>query len=252
MARLDNILEYADQLLDINQFSDYCPNGLQVQGRSEVGRIVGGVTASKQLIDQAIAEQADAILVHHGYFWKGETPVITGMKYERIRSLIESGISLLAYHLPLDAHPVYGNNACLAELLGISVTGSFARNGKVDIALHGHLTKALSAAGMQDRIEQVLGRKPLHIAGSEREIYKVGWCTGAAQGYIEEAAALELDAYITGEISEHTYHTAKELGIHFFAAGHHATERYGVQALGAHLSDYFNLEFKFIDSDNPV
>jgi len=252
MARLDTILKYINDLLNITQFNDYCPNGLQVQGKEDVGRIVGGVTASKALIEQAIESDADAILVHHGYFWKGENPVVTGMKYDRLKALIEAGISLIAYHLPLDAHPVYGNNAQLAQHLDFNVTGGFAKNGNIDIAQYAQLPQPLSADNLSDKLEATLGRTPFHIAGTDRKIQTVGWCTGAAQNYIEEAAALGLDAFITGEASEQTFHAAHELGIHFYAAGHHATERYGVQALGAHLSEYFALEFTFIDIDNPI
>jgi len=252
MTNLNSILKYTNDLLDISQFSDYCPNGLQVQGRADIKHIVGGVTASQALIERAVDVNADAILVHHGYFWKGEDSTITGMKYNRIKALIDAELSLIAYHLPLDAHPEYGNNAQLAKRLGFTDVGGFARNGTADIARHGHLSASISATSLIDKLDETLGRRPLHIAGNNRDIRTIGWCTGAAQGYINEAAALGLDAYITGEISEQTYHAAHELGIHFFAAGHHATERYGVQALGAHLSDYFSLEFTFVDSDNPV
>lgn len=252
MANLNTILNYTNELLTISQFDDYCPNGLQVQGKAEVKRLAGGVTACKELINKAIKSEADAILVHHGYFWKGEEPTITGMKYERIRCLIESGISLLAYHLPLDAHPEYGNNARLASLLGISIEGGFARNGLVDIAQYGRFNPGLGRDELSERLTTVLNREPLVIAGHDRKIETVGLCTGAAQSCIEEAASLGLDAYITGEVSEHTFHTAHELGINFYAAGHHATERYGVMALGQHLSGHFDIEFQFIDIDNPV
>ena len=252
MASLQAIVEYTNELLAISQFNDYCPNGLQVQGRSEVQRILGGVTASRDLLEAAIAADADAVLVHHGYFWKGEDACITGMKYERIRRLIDAGIALLAYHLPLDAHPEYGNNAQLGRLLGASIEGGFAKNANTDIASYGRLPEALSADSLSDRLLSILQRTPFCIQGHDRHIQRIGWCTGAAQGYIEEAAALGLDAYISGEVSEHTFHAARELGINYYAAGHHATERYGVMALGQHLSEYFNLEFSFKDMPNPV
>ena len=252
MASLNTIVEYTNTLLDISQFSDYCPNGLQLQGKSEVQRLIGGVTASRDLIDSAIDAGADAILVHHGYFWKGEQACITGMKYERIRRLINAGISLLAYHLPLDAHAEYGNNVQLARQMGFAIEGGFARHGTIDLACYGQLSEALSAAGMAERLHSVLQREPLYIQGHDREIRRLGWCTGAAQGYIDEAAALGLDAFISGEVSEHTYHAARESGIDYFAAGHHATERYGVMALGEHLSERFGLEFSFKDLFNPV
>jgi dinuclear metal center YbgI/SA1388 family protein len=252
MASLNTIVEYTNTLLDISQFSDYCPNGLQLQGKSEVQCLIGGVTASRDLIDSAIDAGADAILVHHGYFWKGEQACITGIKYERIRRLIDAGISLLAYHLPLDAHAEYGNNVQLARQMGFAIQGGFARHGTIDIACYGQLSEGLSAASLAERLHAVLRREPLYIQGHDREIQRLGWCTGAAQGYIEEAAALGLDAFISGEVSEHTWHVARELGIDYFAAGHHATERYGVMALGEHLSERFSLEFSFKDLFNPV
>ena len=252
METLNKIVDYCNDLLNIDQFNDYCPNGLQVQGRPEVRRIVGGVTASRALIDAAVDAGADAILVHHGYFWKGEDATLTGMKYERVKRLIEAGISLIGYHLPLDAHPRYGNNAQLAKSLGLTVDGGFARHGRVDIAQYGHLQQPLTATGFAQLLTDELGREPMQIVGHDREIAKIGWCTGAAQGYIDEAAALGLDAYISGEVSEHTWHAARELEVDYFAAGHHATERYGVMALGQHLTEHFALEFNFIDLENPV
>lgn len=252
MASLNAIVDYTNDLLAVSQFNDYCPNGMQVQGRPDVHRLIGGVTASRDLLDAAIAADADAILVHHGYFWKGENAAITGMKYQRIRRLIDAGIALLAYHLPLDAHPVYGNNAQLGRLLDVSISAGFALHANIPIACHGHLSESITHADLGDRLEAVLQRSPLCIQGHERRIERIGWCTGAAQGYIEEAAALGLDAYISGEVSEHTYHAARELGISYYAAGHHATERYGVMALGQHLSECFDLEFSFKDLPNPV
>jgi dinuclear metal center YbgI/SA1388 family protein len=252
MASLNTIVEYTNELLDISQFRDYCPNGLQVQGKAEVRHLFGGVTASRDLIDAAIEARADAILVHHGYFWKGEELCITGMKYERIRRLIDAGISLLAYHLPLDAHPEYGNNVQLGRRMGFDIQGGFARHGTIDIACYGQLSEASSAIDLGERLQAVLQRKPLFIQGHDRTIRRIGWCTGAAQGYLEQAAALGLDAFISGEVSEHTYHAARESGIDYFAAGHHATERYGVMALGQHLSEHFAVEFSFKDIFNPV
>ncbi len=252
MARLNTIVDYTNELLDIGQFKDYCPNGLQIQGKTEVQRLIGGVTASRDLIDTAVEAGADAILVHHGYFWKGEQACITGLKYERIRRLIEAGISLLAYHLPLDAHAEYGNNVQLGRLLGVEIEGGFGRQGNIDIACYGQFPQALPASELAERLHSVLAREPFHIHGHDGMIQRIGWCTGAAQGYLEEAAALGLDAFISGEVSEHTYHVAQEAGIDFFAAGHHATERYGVQALGAHLAEHFGLEFSFKDLYNPV
>jgi dinuclear metal center YbgI/SA1388 family protein len=249
MQQLDVIVDYCNTLLRVNEFSDYCPNGLQVEGQNEVRKIISGVTACQALIDRAIEQQADAILVHHGYFWKNEAPVITGIKRQRIAALLENGISLLAYHLPLDAHDTLGNNATLAEKLGFQVDG--VNSG--GLLWHGHLSQAVSADTFTQHIAQCLGREPLHLpAGSGRKIKRVGWCTGGAQHYIEQAATLGLDAYISGEVSEQTFHLAQELDIHYFAAGHHATESYGVQALASHLAKEFDLHCEFIDVPNPV
>jgi len=252
VTTISTIEQYIHDLLNVNQFDDYCPNGLQIQGVTEVKLIVGGVTASQALIDQAIELGADAILVHHGYFWKGEDSRIIGMKYQRVKRLINAGISLLAYHLPLDAHESLGNNAGLARALGFSDEGGFGARAGIDIARLGRLDKAVSGEQLAVNIASALGRTPLFISAHERPVERVGWCTGAAESYIEQAASLGLDAYISGEVSEHTFHAARELGIHYYAAGHHATERFGVQDLGQHLAEKFNLDFNFLDSDNPV
>ena len=252
MARLKELVAFADDLLEVERFDDYCPNGLQVEGRGEVETLVTGVTASRALLEAAREAGADAVLVHHGWFWRGEDPRITGMKYRRLRLLVEAGISLIAYHLPLDAHPLYGNNACLGERLGLSVEGQFGRHGAMSIGLHGSLEAPMDPADFARRMEQAMGRAPLHVAGGPAAVRTVAWCTGAAQGYIDEAADLGVDAFVTGEASEQTVHVARERGLHFFAAGHHATERYGVQALGEHLARSFGLRHRFIDVDNPV
>jgi dinuclear metal center YbgI/SA1388 family protein len=247
------MVEYCDRLLDIGQFRDYCPNGLQVEGRSEVTRVVTGVTASQALIEAAAEQQADLLLVHHGYFWKGEDPTLTGIKQRRVRALLDQDISLLAYHLPLDAHPELGNNACLAARLGWVEEGRFGdgREG-ADLVCFGRPERAVSAAEMAAHIAAVLGREPLLIGAGPVKIETVAWCTGAAQSYLEAAARRGLDAFISGEISEPSVHIAREYGIHYFAAGHHATERYGVQALGEHLAGQFGIQHIFIDIDNPV
>lgn len=249
MVSLDKLVDYCNRLLEAGRFRDYAPNGLQVQGRDRVTRIVSGVTASRALIEQAVALKADAILVHHGYFWKGEDPCLTGMKRARIALLLEHGISLIAYHLPLDAHPELGNNAVLARELELEVDGPLNAEG---IGLHGRLAEALAPGLFAERLRRVLRHAPLHIPGGPEVIQRVGWCTGAAQDYIEQALALGLDAFVSGEISERTTHTAREAGIHYYAAGHHATERGGVQALGAHLAAHFGLEHRFVDDPNPV
>lgn len=251
MVSLDQLVAYSNELLNIERFDDYCPNGLQVEGRGRIARLVAGVTASQALVDAAAMRGADVLLVHHGYFWKGETPNITGTKRRRIKALLDAELSLLAYHLPLDAHAQYGNNVQLAARLGLAVEGRFGPE-PLQLALYGTVDAALDAAEFGARVESALGRAPLHISGNQRPIRTVGWCTGAAQGFIEPAAQLGLDAYVSGEISEQTVHAARELGIHYFAAGHHATERYGAQALGRHLAERFDLEFEFIDIPNPV
>lgn len=249
---LQEIIKYSNQLLMPERYRDYCPNGLQVEGKAEISRIVSGVTASQALLDQAVELEADLVLVHHGYFWKGEAPQICGIKKQRLKTLLNNDISLLAYHLPLDGHPQLGNNARLGELLGLETCGALEPDDPLSIGLTGRLATPLSAAAFASHISTVLGREVMHIEGGPELIETVGWCTGAAQGYIDKASELGLDAYISGEISEPTVHSARELGIHYFAAGHHATERYGVQALGQALAAEFDLEHQFVDIKNPV
>jgi dinuclear metal center YbgI/SA1388 family protein len=251
MATLRELVDYTNILLAIERFQDYCPNGLQVEGKPEVGLLVSGVTASLDLIEAAIAAGADAVLVHHGYFWKGEDPCITGMKRRRLQRLLGTQTSLLAYHLPLDAHPGLGNNAQLGRVLGLETRGTFG-GGEIGLLHYAYPEPAMDAAALTERIRCALGRAPLHIPGAREVIRSVGWCTGAAQSWIEEASQHGLDAYISGEISEQTVHVARECGIHYFAAGHHATERFGVQALGNHLAEQFSIEHRFIDIENPV
>ena len=251
MIQLKDLLNYSNNVLEIERFRDYCPNGLQVEGKTKIKKIVSGVTASQALIDAAIKEGADVLLVHHGYFWKGEDARIIGLKYERVRSLIESGINLLAYHLPLDAHPLYGNNAKLAEILNLNIAGSFPA-GSDAVGMYGTLKTPMSAADFSQKIASALDREPLHIGDNNEQIHTIAWCSGAAQNYIEAAAELGVDAYLTGEVSEQTVHIAREHGLHFYAAGHHATERYGVQAFAEHLASHFALNHQFIDIPNPV
>lgn len=241
-----------DQLLEIHQFKDYCPNGLQIEGAEEVKKIITGVTANQALIDFAIAESADAIIVHHGFFWKGERQEIVGMKYKRIKALIENGINLYAYHLPLDVHPQWGNNAQLAQLLNITDRRPLEPWDKRSLGRVGKFAQPLTGELLAERIESVLARKPLHIEGGSKEIKTVAWCTGGGQDYITIAAEQGIDAFISGEISERTVHIATEMGIHYFAAGHHATERYGVQALGEWIATELDLDVQFKDIDNPV
>lgn len=254
MIEIEALGAYCDRLLACSEFKDYCPNGLQVEGERPVRRLVSGVSASQAFIDAGIAEGADALLVHHGFFWKGESPCLVGMKGRRIGALVRAGASLFAFHLPLDAHPVLGNNRQLAQVLGILAASPVAPAPPSAPALlwQGQLPNPVSAAAFAEQIAQVLGREPLHVRAHERPIATIAWCTGGAQGFIEQAAQLGVDAYLSGEISEQTTHQARELGLDYFAAGHHATERYGVQSLGAHLAERFELEHLFLDMHNPA
>jgi dinuclear metal center YbgI/SA1388 family protein len=248
---LTTLVEEADAFLNASRISDYCPNGLQVEGRPHVRRIVSGVTASQALIEAAIEAEADVLLVHHGYFWKGENPCVTGMKQRRLKALLAHDISLLAYHLPLDVHPEVGNNVQLARQLGIVVEGPLEPDNPRTVGLVGSLAEAMSAADFACHVQQVLGREPLLVEG-QGLIRRVGWCTGGGQGYIDQAVAAGVDLYLTGEASEQTFHSARENALSFIAAGHHATERYGVQALGDYLARRFALEHLFIDCPNPI
>lgn len=250
--QLHDLVARLDDLLEASRYSDYCPNGLQVQGRPEVRHLVTGVTACEALIDAAIASGADAILVHHGYFWKGESPVVTGMKRRRLAKLLAHDISLLAYHLPLDAHPELGNNAQLAARMGWQRDGALFAADPRAVGDLGRLPVPQSAEALSAALTQRLGRSPLHIAGGPATIRRIAWCTGGAQGFIDQAIACGVDAYVSGEVSEQTVHAAREGGIHYFAAGHHASERYGVQALGAWCASQLGLTHRFIDIDNPA
>ena len=245
-------LSYIENLLEPARFHDYCPNGLQVAGNEQVKHIVSGVTASQALIDAALDRGADTILVHHGYFWRGEDQRIIGIKQRRLKQLLLNDINLIAYHLPLDAHPTLGNNAQIAEKLSIEIDGRISGTGDPAIGMCGCFSLPKTVPEFADELRQKLGREPMVIQGHNRPMTTIGWCTGAAQGYIEQAAGLGLDAYLSGEISEQTAHLARELGINYFAAGHHATERYGVAALGEHLAMHFGVTHQFIDIDNPV
>ncbi|MFC0117998.1 Nif3-like dinuclear metal center hexameric protein [Pseudoalteromonas xiamenensis] len=246
------LINHLTELLKPFQISDYCPNGLQVEGKSEIKKIVTGVTASQALIDAAIERGADAILVHHGYFWKGEDQTITGMKKRRIQRLLAHDINLIAYHLPLDVHPELGNNAQLGALLGLDIERPLEPWNKSSVAVKGKLATPMSVEDFAILIENKLGRAPLVNAAGDHLIKTVAWCTGGGQSFIDLAASQGIDAYLTGEASEQTIHSSNEQSIHFFAAGHHATERYGVKALGEYLATQFDLEVEFIDIHNPV
>ncbi len=249
---LQTLVMTADQLLEPQRFNDYCPNGLQVEGRAEVRRLVSGVTASQALIEAAVAAEADALFVHHGYFWRGEAPQLVGIKRRRLALLLQHDISLLAYHLPLDAHPRYGNNAQLALALGLLTDGPLDAAELSIPGSVGHLAEPMTAAAFASRVTERLGRTPLHIGDGAAMVHTVAWCTGAAQSLIERALAHGVDAYLTGEVSEQTVHWARESGMHFYAAGHHATERGGARAVGDYLAQSLGIEHLHIDIDNPV
>nr|WP_286946626.1 Nif3-like dinuclear metal center hexameric protein [Pseudomonas sp. UBA6718] len=248
---LSTLVEEADRFLNAARIADYCPNGLQVEGRPQVRRIVSGVTASQALLDAAVEAEADVVLVHHGYFWKGEDACVTGMKRRRLQTLLGHDISLLAYHLPLDLHPEVGNNVQLARQLEITVEGPLDPDNPKVVGLLGSLAEPMTARDFARRVQEVLGREPLLVEGAGM-VRRIGWCTGGGQGYIDDAIAAGVDLFLTGEASEQTFHSARENGVSFIAAGHHATERYGVQALGDYLARRFAIEHLFIDCPNPV
>jgi dinuclear metal center YbgI/SA1388 family protein len=246
------LLQSLNSILKPEKIKDYCPNGLQVEGKSKVSKLVTGVTASQALIEHAVSINADAILVHHGYFWKGESPCITGMKRKRMHSLLQHDINLYAYHLPLDIHPTLGNNAQLAKLLGIVDIFPIEKNNPQCVVMQGRFDGGVSPSELTKLLNIQLLKEPLHEPAKKCLIETVAWCTGGGQGYIELAAERGIDAYITGEVSEQTIHTAREMNVHFYAAGHHATERFGVKALGEHIQQTLGIETVFVDIPNPA
>lgn len=249
----DKLMSYLSELLVPDQFKDYAPNGLQVEGRGTIDKIVTGVTACQDLLDAAVAAKAGAVLVHHGFFWLNEDPRVIGLKKKRISTLLANDLNLLAYHLPLDVHPVYGNNAQLAALLQLKVNTCVATVSAKGLVCLGQLPNPMSGNDFARTIGTCLGREPLYVAANKDQIISsIAWCTGAAQEFIQEAIDQGVDAYLTGEVSERTLHVAKESGIHLYVAGHHATERYGVKALGEHLAKQFGLAHEFIDIDSPL
>ncbi|MBE7417969.1 MAG: Nif3-like dinuclear metal center hexameric protein [Ideonella sp.] len=249
MVTRDELQSHLAQLLGVERFRDYGPNGLQVEGRREVRRVVSGVTASLALIEAAVQARADALLVHHGLFWRGHDGRVTGWLRARLAPLLAHEINLFAYHLPLDAHDECGNNAQFGARLGLRAD---ARFGEQDLGFAGDAGALASLAALTDAVQRVCGRAPVAVAGDGRALRRIGWCTGGAQGSFEAAIAAGVDAYLTGEISEPQAHIARETGVAFVACGHHATERFGVSALGEHLASRFGLEHCFIDVDNPA
>jgi dinuclear metal center YbgI/SA1388 family protein len=240
---------YLGTLLEVGKFRDYGPNGLQVEGKPEVQRIVSGVTASRAFIEAAIEQKADALLVHHGLFWKGHDGRVTGWLKARLELLLAHRINLFAYHLPLDAHAEFGNNAQFGARLEFVADGRF---GDQNLGFIGAPAQPMAAADLNALLTLKLGRTPVMVQGSDQTIRRVAWCTGGAQGYFEAAIAAGADAYITGEISEPQAHLARETGVAFFACGHHASERFGAPALASHLAERFGLEHQFIEIDNPA
>lgn len=251
MQRKD-LLQILDSLLKPHLVRDFCPNGLQIEGKNEIKKIVTGVTASQALIDAAIAANADAIIVHHGYFWKNEAYPIVGMKKRRIAALLAHDINLFAYHLPLDVHPELGNNAQLAKLLDLEFEQGLEPGSAPSVAVRGRLLTPMLGQDFADKISAALNRPVLSNLVRQTPIETIAWCTGGGQGYIDLAAEQEVDAYLTGEASEQTIHSSQEQNIDFFAAGHHATERYGIKALGEYLAEHHLFDVEFIDIDNPV
>lgn len=247
----DELTDCLDSLLEPGRFKDYCPNGLQVEGRPEIRTLAVAVSASRDAIEQALAVGADALLVHHGWFWRGEDARIVGARRTRIALAMQGGLNLYGFHLPLDAHPELGNNAQLARRLGWLEEG---RAGEQDLLCHGRPEEPVTLDQLGTRLGEVLGRPALVIPGGDgvRRVQRLAWCSGGAQDYFHDAIALGVDAFVTGEASEWNYHAARESGVSFIAAGHHATERYGVQAVGAYLESRFGLACHFLDSGNPI
>jgi dinuclear metal center YbgI/SA1388 family protein len=249
MVGINELNHYTQQLMQVDRFKDYSPNGLQVEGKNEIVKIVTGVTASMALLIAAQQAGADLILVHHGYFWRNEDARIVGIKRKRLKFILEHDLNLMAYHLPLDAHAQLGNNVQLGNVLGIEAAAYDAKN---DLVAYGYLKQAMKLKDFVRHVEILLQRPALFIGDSEKMVQKIAWCTGAAQSYMDSVITSNADVFISGEISEQTTHQALESGVAFIAAGHHATERYGINALGEHLAEKFNLKHEFIDINNPV
>lgn len=246
---LNTIIKLTNELLVPEKFHDYAPNGLQVEGRQEVRRIVTGVSACLELILAARERSADAVFVHHGWFWKREDPRITGVRRKRISALLSADMSLVAYHLPLDDHPELGNNALLGRELGFIADGRF---GEDNLGWIGQPEEELPVKSLAERIKKHLKREPLLVGPANKRIRRVAWCSGAAQDMIEAAAEAGADCFISGEISERTTHLARELDIAYLACGHHATERLGIKALGEWIAKEHGVQVEFIDIDNPA
>jgi len=246
---IHTLVQWLQTTLNTAAFNDYCPNGLQVEGKTVISHIISGVTASQALIDVAIERQASALLVHHGWFWKGEDPRVLGTRKRRLAALLAHDLNLLAFHLPLDAHSVLGNNAQLARVLGLLAEPATDSNG---LLWFGSMPGASTLAALASQVHQRLNRAPLVIGPDELAVQRIAWCTGAAQNMLGQAIDAGAQVFITGEVSEPTVHLAREAGVGFISAGHHATERYGVQALGQAIAKEFGIKVDFVDIDNPV
>ena len=248
----DELSMALDAELCVERFKDYCPNGLQVEGKAEIAVLVSGVTACQALLDRAVALQADAILVRHGFFWRGEDQRLVGMRARRIKTLLTADINLFAYHLPLDCHPTLGNNAGLGQAMGLTEFGSINPNDKSHPVFQGSFVKAQTLTQIAEGLRGELQREVIMVGSGDTAVTSVVWCTGGGQNYIDEAADAGADLFVTGEISEQTVHVARERGIAFIAAGHHATERYGVRRLGSWIADHYGVQHHFIDIDSPA
>lgn len=252
----EQMVDWLFRTLEPHRFSDYCPNGLQVEGRERIAKVVTGVTASLALIEAAIKRDADALLVHHGWFWRGEDLTVRGQRKKRLARLLSHDLNLFAYHLPLDAHPLLGNNAQLAKRLALDVDrqpdGSPITTGPSGMVWLGRPSTPCALGALTETIRRSLGREPTVVGDPDQLCQRVAWCTGAAQGMFEAAWQAGVDVYVTGEISEPNAHLAREMGVAFIAAGHHATERYGIEALGQALAQALSIEVEFVDLDNPA
>lgn len=251
MVDVSKCIDFINEYLQIDKFQDYCPNGLQVSGKSNIKKIVSGVSACQKLFEQAVDANADLIIVHHGLYWHKQSPCAVGIMKQRLTSLFQHNMNLAAYHLPLDAHDVVGNNVQLADMLDAKVIGSLSGR-KPAIGIVASLPEPVSAQILQKKLTISLDREAEHFPGDARSIQKVAICSGAAQHDFLSAIDLSVDAYITGEVSEFVPHLAHESGVHFFAAGHHATECHGIQALGALLVEQFGVKHDFINIYNSV
>ena len=243
-----HLIKIIDDLLHPELFKDYAPNGLQVEGKSEISRIVTAVSATQNVLDQALALKADALLVHHGWFWRGENPAVVATKYRRLKTLMSGEINLVAYHLPLDAHVTLGNNAQMAKLLAAT---DVIQGGENSFIWSG-LVSPITVQRLACHLEKNLNRPPLVLGDQTKTVSRLAWCSGAAEDFFEEAIAIGADAYISGEATERTTHLARETHVPFLVCGHHATERLGIKALSDWLSENHGLECIFVDDENPI